>query len=308
MRRTLLLVSITLFILISVIAGLVFYFKPKKIEQNENKNNEISQQGESTLKVTSTNGVVHEYQPIAVMEELALATSTSQVVAQNNLVEKNELAPEVTSIPVTPVKPAPVNTTNPAPAPTPIPVNTTKPEELAQPAPASPSVPIPVVVSKPLVPSIRDNNQPVFNKFNLMTPMTSSNIPASQPVDNGGSAQAAGVGAVGADQGDFSVYFISFPREIKPGGLSLIKWGVYTAAVINKPQVFEKTQLFWGHASVVNPSVSKYNSSATPLTGAITNQFYYDASKLPAGDYYFSAYAQINGKDYWSGEIKVKVL
>ena len=101
----------------------------------------------------------------------------------------------------------------------------------------------------------------------------------------------------------FKIYFTGYSTQYGVGAQPKIIWGVAG----KDGATVEKTLVYWGKNSVSSPHSGAYASSSLVYQGIAPQNFEY-AFQLESGIYYLRALARINGKDYWSDEIKIAVL
>ena len=111
---------------------------------------------------------------------------------------------------------------------------------------------------------------------------------------------------------DYKVTLIDAPKQIDTGGVATFTWRV------DGPQVtINQTTVYMGTTSnpeelskEVKPSDTKYTDYVADFANGNYNiplQFIGNIKMAKEGKYYFRVYAQVKGKNYWSGEFNFDV-
>ena len=99
------------------------------------------------------------------------------------------------------------------------------------------------------------------------------------------------------------IYFVGYPGQYSVDAPVKIIWGVIGD---KSSSTIEKTLLYWSANSVSDPQPAKYQFFSENYQGKTSQNFEY-LPELEPGIYYFRAFAVIEGKNYWSDEIKIAV-
>lgn len=102
------------------------------------------------------------------------------------------------------------------------------------------------------------------------------------------------------------VLFVSYSSETSASSPIGFGWQAVTTEDSQKKFSVEKTFICWSTNSLKNPAVKNYANCSPEQQGLVSERFSF-APQLKKGAYYFRAYAQMDGRDYWSDEIKIAV-
>lgn len=102
------------------------------------------------------------------------------------------------------------------------------------------------------------------------------------------------------------VLFVSYSSETSASNPIGFGWQAVTAEDSQQKLPVEKTFICWSMNSLKNPAVKNYANCSPEQQGVVSEHFSF-APQLKKGAYYFRAYAKINGREYWSDEIKIAV-
>lgn len=100
------------------------------------------------------------------------------------------------------------------------------------------------------------------------------------------------------------IYFINYPGQYIVDAPVKIIWGVVGE---KSSSTIEKTLLYWSNNSISDPQPAKYQFFSENYKGKTPQNFEY-LPELEPGIYYFRAFAAVEGKNYWSDEIKISAL
>lgn len=106
-------------------------------------------------------------------------------------------------------------------------------------------------------------------------------------------------------ENNFSLYLSGFPDVLSAGEENEIAWRIKNDSLtIENGQPIE-TRLYWSTDSVKIAQEGAYRDSSDLLSGKIDARYSAKVKTLVTGNYYFRAYAKIDGHDYWSEEVRI---